>query len=69
MKPGDLRRFSDRLTGSPRTVAVVGRPFMVLEASSTQVSFLVDGRIERGWGSDWVIENSEVLDASCASAG
>ena len=66
MKPGDLRRFKDKLTGSPRTHALLGRPFMVLEAGGTEtshwVSFLVDGRIERGWGGDWVIENSEVID-------
>ena len=68
MKPGDLRQFKDGLTGSARTQSVAGRPFMVLEAATTwnppalRVSFLIDGRIERGWGGDWVEQNSEVID-------
>ena len=68
MKPGDLRKFKDRLFSSPRAEQVAGRPFMVLEAATTEttswVSFLIDGRIERGWGGDWVEVNSEVIDES-----
>ena len=65
MQPGDLRRFKDGLLGSARTQSVAGRPFMVLEAATTwttsRVSFLIDGRIERGWSGDWVESNSEVI--------
>ena len=65
MKPGDLRRFKDFRNGSARSLQLVGRPFMVLEAGGTEtshwVSFLVDGRIERGWGGDWVKQNSEAI--------
>jgi hypothetical protein len=61
MKPGDLRRFKDNLGGS-----IAGRLFMVLTYSATDlsswVSFLIDGRIERGWTGDWVIDSSEVLN-------
>lgn len=61
MKPGDLRRFNDDLEAS-----ITGRLFMVLTYSATDlsswVSFLVDGRIERGWTGDWVIDNSEVVN-------
>ena len=76
MKPGDLRQFKDGLTGSARTQSVAGRPFMVLETATVaaaattwnppalRVSFLIDGRIERGWGGDWVESNSEVVDES-----
>ena len=68
MKPGDLRRFSDKLVGSPYDGVDAGRPFMVLEVGETpktsMVSFLIDGRIERGWGGDWVESNSEVVDES-----
>ena len=68
MKPGDLRRFSDKLVGSPSVGDVAGRPLMVLEVGETpktsMVSFLIDGRIERGWGGDWVESNSEVVDES-----
>ncbi len=68
MKPGDLRQFKDGLTGSARTQSV----FMVLETATVaaaattwttnRVSFLIDGRIERGWSGDWVESNSEVLN-------
>ena len=38
---------------------------MVLEAATTEtaswVSFLIDGRIERGWSGVWVESNSEVI--------
>ena len=70
MKPGDLRQFKDGLLGSAHTLmrSVAGRPFMVLEVGETlttsMVSFLIDGRIERGWGGDWVESNSEVVDES-----
>ena len=72
MQPGDLRRFKDGLLGSARTQSVAGRPFMVLETATVaaaattwttnRVSFLIDGRIERGWGGDWVESNSEDLN-------
>ena len=63
MNPGDLRRFNDDLDGS-----IADRLFMVLTYDATDlpslVSFLVDGRIERGWTGAWVIDNSEVLNES-----
>ena len=69
MKPGDLRQFKDGLTGSARTQSVAGRPVMILEVGARRgrpswVSFLVDGRIERCWGGDWVESNSETIDES-----
>jgi len=68
MKPGDLRRFSDKLVGSAQVNDAAGRLFIVLEVGETpktsMVSFLIDGRIERGWGGDWVESNSEVVDES-----
>ena len=68
MKPGDLRQFKDELRTSAHASKVAGRPFMVLEAATTEtaswVSFLVDGRIESGWGGDWVESNSEIIDES-----
>lgn len=80
MNPGDLRRFNDDV-GARHEPGVrhdfaelyAGRPFMVLTYRATDlsswVSFLIDGRIERGWTGDWVIDNSEALDASRAAAG
>ena len=68
MKPGDLRQFKDELRTSAHASKVAGRPFMVLEAATTEtacwVNFLIDGRIERGWGGDWVEQNSEVIHES-----
>jgi hypothetical protein len=65
MKPGDLRRFKEGLDGSARCQQLRGHPFMVLETATTEtahwVTFLVDGRIERGWGGDWVESNSETI--------
>ena len=65
MKPGDLRRFKEGMTGSARCQQLRGQTFMVLETSTTEwtrwASFLIDGRIERGWGGDWVESNSEVI--------
>jgi len=71
MQPGDLRRFKDNvrntaeiLTGRP----FAGRTFMVLEVETTMdglissVSFLIDDRIEHGWGGYWVERSSEVFD-------
>lgn len=66
MKPGDLRQFKDGLTGSARVNDVAGRPFMILETATTEtvswVSFLIDGRVNRGWSGDWAESNSEVLN-------
>ena len=68
MKPGDLRRFKDFRNGSARSLQLIGRPFVVLEAAEAErradawVSFLVDGRLEKGWGYDWVESNSEAID-------
>ena len=72
MKPGDLRKFKEGLTGSARTQSVAGRPFMVLETAwspgvattwtTNRVSFLIDGRLEKGWGYNWVEQHSEVID-------
>lgn len=68
MKVGDLRRFKEGMTGSARCQQLRGHPFMVLETWTSEtaswVSFLVDGRIESGWGGDWVESNSETIDES-----
>ena len=65
MKPGDLRRFKD---GKDE---LDGRSFMVLEVRAAKlveprgdlrVDFLIDGRIETGWGYSWLQKHSEALD-------
>ena len=68
MKVGDLRRFKEGLTGSARCQQLRGHTFVVLETATSEtarwVTFLIDGRIEGGWGGDWVESNSEVIDES-----
>ena len=67
MKPGELRRFKD---GKDE---LDGRSFMVLEVRAAKlveprgdlrVDFLIDGRIETGWGYSWLQKHSEVLNAA-----
>ena len=66
MKPGDLRRFNGPLTGV--SSFSVGDVFVVLDivqprsAFPQQVTFLVGGQVEEGWGLPWVMNNSEALD-------
>ena len=67
MKPGDLRCFKNFRNGSARSLQLIGRPFMVLEVDpaspdARRMAFLVDGRLEKGWGYDWVESNSEAID-------
>jgi hypothetical protein len=69
MKPGDLRRFKDRLGGSGSTERVSGQLFVVINAQLHSqhppvlgsADFLIGGRIETGWSLSWVMNNSEVL--------
>lgn len=68
MKKGDLRRF----TVADGSVAMerwgMGDIFVVLDiiqprsSFPRQVTFLVGGRIEEGWGLPWIMNNSEALD-------
>ena len=67
MQPGDLRRFKD---GKDE---LDGRSFMVLEVRAAKlveprgdlrVDFLIDDRIETGWGYPWLQKHSEALDAA-----
>jgi len=69
MKLGDLRRFKDNVRNSAEILTglpFAGRTFMVLEMETNgpicSVSFLIDDRIERGWGGHWVERSSEVFD-------
>jgi hypothetical protein len=66
MKKGDLRRFNGPLQGV--SSFSVGDVFVVLDivqprsAFPQQVTFLVGGQVEEGWGLPWVMNNSEALD-------
>ena len=69
MKKGDLRRFTVADDASrPTTRWGMGDIFMVLDiiqprsAFPKQVTFLVGGRIEEGWGLPWIMNNSEALN-------
>ncbi len=70
MKPGDLRRFKDGLRGSGSTERFSGQPFVVINTQLHKrhppvlggVDFLIGGRIETGWCSAWVMNNSEALN-------
>lgn len=66
MKPGDLRRFRDRLmaTGVDH---FAGGTFMVLAVSHfigtepTRVDILLNGKCEEDLGYHWVGDSSEVI--------
>jgi len=64
MKVGDLRRFKDDLRSAAAVSRCSGRPFMLLEVRSPSewVSFLIDGRVESGWGYTFVAESSTPLE-------
>ena len=69
MKKGELRRFSDELITETHGKRVQDRTFMILDVYPLKdrdgelvVNFLIDGRVEQGWGIDWVARNSEVLN-------
>lgn len=72
MKKGDLRRFTVNDSGADVHLVgerwSVGDIFMVLEVVQPrssfpkQVTFLVGGRIEEGWGLPWIMNTSEALD-------
>ena len=67
MRKGDMRRFLPEIrAGSVHTQRVAGQTFVVLDASSDSawVSFLIEDRVERGWGYEWVELNSEVVSES-----
>ena len=62
-----MRRFLPEIrAGSAHTNRVAGQTFVVLDASSDSawVSFLIEDRVERGWGYEWVELNSEVVSES-----
>jgi hypothetical protein len=69
MKPGDLRRFKDRLGGSGSTERVSGQLFVVINAQLHSqhppvlgsVDILIDGKTEANLKYFWVMNNSEVL--------
>ena len=67
MRKGDLRRFKslDSLPSpaSPSWAAVADRTFLVVSASGEAdwMSFLIEGRLEEGWGHKFVQEHSEVI--------
>ena len=59
-----MRRFLPEIrAGSAHTQRVAGQTFVVLDASSDSawVSFLIEDRVETGWGYEWVELNSEVI--------
>jgi len=64
MKPGELRRFKDDLKSASPFLRCSGRPFVLLDVKSPSewVSFLIDGRVERGWGYTFVAESSAPLE-------
>ena len=67
MKPGDLRRFKDDLVALAHEEDYRGHVFTVLKVDVAQpgpllVDILVDGKIEKEWGHQWVKDNSEALN-------
>ena len=67
MKTGDLRRFNDNLVTLSFEENYEGCFFTVLTVVSLYgdtpvVDILVNGRIEKEWGYQWVESNSEPLD-------
>jgi len=64
MKSGELRRFKDGLKSAADVARCSGRPFMLLEVRSHAewVSFLIDGRVESGWGYTFVADSSTPLE-------
>ena len=66
MKPGDLRRFKDGLKSSEKTQRVSGQPFVVLRVVASTAGYrvvdvLVNGKLEKGLGHNWVMDNSEAI--------
>lgn len=63
VEQGQLRRFTSWSAGWH-----AGDIFLVLKvvqphsARPREVTFLVGGRIEEGWGFPWIMLNSEVID-------
>jgi len=66
MKPGELRRFNVSSTTGAHSVA--GMVFLVLEVDNrpvpTWATFLAAGVCQRHWLYDFVLQHSEVLNAS-----
>ena len=69
MKVGDLRRFNGLIGAEPGGASFsVGDVFVVLDivqprsAFPQQVTFLVGGQVEEGWGLPWIMNNSEALN-------
>lgn len=67
MKQGELRRFKDVLCGSDLVEQCSGLFFMVLKVDRYSdgglwADILLEGKIDPGWGGNWIEENSEVLN-------
>ena len=67
MKPGDLRRFREDLVTLDHEEDCSGHAFVVLNVDVAPggvllVDVLVDDRVEKEWGHQWVKDNSEPLD-------
>ena len=66
MRPGDLCRFKDGLSGSTVVERCAGLTFMVLDVftysdGGRSINILIDGLTDPGWGGKWIEDNSEVL--------
>lgn len=69
MKPGDLRRFKDGLSGSAEVEHYSGLVFIVLKVDrysdgGRSADILLEGKIDPGWGGTWIEDNSEVVSES-----
>ena len=69
MKPGDLRRFKDGLSGSATVEQCSGLVFMVLKVDrysdgARSADILLEGKVDPGWGGNWIEDNSEVISES-----
>ena len=69
MKPGELRRFKDGLGGSAIVEQCSGLVFMVLKVDrysdgARSADILLEGKVDPGWGGNWIEDNSEVISES-----
>jgi len=66
MKPGELRRFI--VSSTTCAYSIAGMVFLVIEVSNgpkpTWVTCLATGGCQQDWIYDFVLQNSEVLNAS-----
>ena len=71
MKSGDLRQFKDGSWRGGTIKRFSGQHFTVINIRSHSVpaprdrtDILIDGRIETGWSVEWLMNNSEAVDAA-----